>query len=331
MSFNTWFLAGGAGFIGSHFVDALLKQDHIQKVTIYDNFSSGKEWHYLHHNHDPRLSVIKADVKDTQQLQQAMQGHDAIMHFASNPDIALASTNPGIDFVEGIYLTYQIIEAARLNKVKRLIYISGSGVYGDVGTSPSREDLISMLPISTYGASKISGEAFVASYCHMFGLTACIFRFGNVVGPRQTHGVGYDFVNKLRQDQSKLCILGNGTQSKSYIHVDDIVQAVLIANEKMQNIYEIYNVDSGDYISVNEIAEIAIQCMKITSPVKLEFTGGDRGWKGDVPVVRLNTDKIRNLGWACKRTSAQAIQDSIDALIQQTHHKKQQIAAVSEF
>ncbi|MES2218904.1 MAG: NAD-dependent epimerase/dehydratase family protein [Pseudomonadota bacterium] len=322
MSFNAYFLAGGAGFIGSHFIDALLQQKHIQKVTIYDNFTSGKEWHYAHHQQDPRLSVIKADVKDAEQLTQAMKGHDAIIHFASNPDIALAATNPGIDFIEGIYLTYQIIEAARLNQVKRLIYISGSGVYGDVGKLPSREDVISMLPISTYGASKIGGEAFVASYCHMFGLTACIFRFGNVVGPRQTHGVGYDFVNKLLQDPSRLGILGDGTQSKSYVHVDDIVAAVLLANEKMQNKYEIYNVDSGDYITVTEIAEIAIKCMEIKAPVNLEYTGGDRGWKGDVPIVRLNTDKIQSLGWVCKRNSTQAMQDSILALIQQAKHQQ---------
>jgi UDP-glucose 4-epimerase len=327
MTFKAYFLAGGAGFIGSHFVDALLKQKDIKKVTIYDNFSSGKAWHYAQHAHDPRLVVIKADVKDTAQLLQAMQGHDAIIHFASNPDIALAATNPSIDFFEGIYLSYQIIEAARINQVKRLIYISGSGVYGDVGTSPSREDEITMLPISTYGASKLGGEAFVTSYCHMFGLTACIFRFGNVVGPRQTHGVGYDFVNKLLQDPSRLYILGDGTQSKSYVHVDDIVAAVLTANEKMQNKYEIYNVDAGDYITVREIAEIAIQCMEIKTPVKLEFAGGDRGWKGDVPIVRLNTDKIRSLDWVCKRTSAQAIHDSITALLQQARHQQAVLAS----
>jgi UDP-glucose 4-epimerase len=327
MSFKTYFLAGGAGFIGSHFVDALLKQSNIQKVTIYDNFTSGKEWHYAQHKNDPRLHVIKADLKNAEQLTSALQGHDAIMHFASNPDIALAATNPSIDFVEGIYLTYQLIEAARINQVKRLIYISGSGVYGDVGTLPSREDEITMLPISTYGASKLGGEAFVTSYCHMFGLTACIFRFGNVVGPRQTHGVGYDFVNKLRQDPTKLVILGNGTQSKSYIHVDDITSAVLLANEKMQGKYEIYNVDTGDYLTVSEIAKIAIKCMQLDDTVDLQYTGGDRGWKGDVPIVRLSTDKIRALGWNCQRTSAQAIEASITSLKNQTQLQQIELTA----
>jgi UDP-glucose 4-epimerase len=327
MSFKTYFLAGGAGFIGSHFVDALLKQSKIEKVTIYDNFTSGKEWHYAQHKNDPRLHVIKADLKNAEQLTSALQGHDAIMHFASNPDIALAATNPSIDFVEGIYLTYQLIEAARINQVKRLIYISGSGVYGDVGTLPSREDEITMLPISTYGASKLGGEAFVTSYCHMFGLTACIFRFGNVVGPRQTHGVGYDFVNKLRQDPTKLVILGNGTQSKSYIHVDDITSAVLLANEKMQGKYEIYNVDTGDYLTVSEIAKIAIKCMQLDDTVDLQYTGGDRGWKGDVPIVRLSTDKIRALGWNCQRTSAQAIEASITSLKNQTQLQQIELTA----
>jgi UDP-glucose 4-epimerase len=327
MSFKAYFLAGGAGFIGSHFVDALLKQSKIEKVTIYDNFTSGKEWHYAQHKNDPRLHVIKADLKNAEQLTSALQGHDAIMHFASNPDIALAATNPSIDFVEGIYLTYQLIEAARINQVKRLIYISGSGVYGDVGTLPSREDEITMLPISTYGASKLGGEAFVTSYCHMFGLTACIFRFGNVVGPRQTHGVGYDFVNKLRQDPTKLVILGNGTQSKSYIHVDDITSAVLLANEKMQGKYEIYNVDTGDYLTVSEIAKIAIKCMQLDDTVDLQYTGGDRGWKGDVPIVRLSTDKIRALGWNCQRTSAQAIEASITSLKNQTQLQQIELTA----
>lgn len=326
MSFKSYFLAGGAGFIGSHFVDALLSQESVQKVTIFDNFSSGQEWHYAKHIADPRLSIIKADVKNTEQLMLAMRDHEAVMHFASNPDIALAMKNPSIDFTEGTYLTYQILEAARLNHVKRITYISGSGIYGDLGEHICQEDNITMLPISTYGASKLAGEALVTSYCHMFGLTACIFRFGNVVGPRQTHGVGYDFINRLLKDPSTLRIMGDGTQSKSYVHVEDIVNAVLLANEKLINKYEIYNVATGDYITVKEIADITIACVGINTPVKIEFTGGDRGWKGDVPIIRLNIDKIRSLGWACKRNSAEAMRDSVNAMLK---HAKQN-TAVSE-
>ncbi|HLB42903.1 MAG TPA: NAD-dependent epimerase/dehydratase family protein [Gammaproteobacteria bacterium] len=318
MSFKTYFLVGGAGFLGSHFIDALLTQSDTQKVTVYDNFSSGREWHYQQHLGDSRFSIVRGDVKDFNRLQQAMVGYEVVMHFASNPDIARAAKEPNIDFTEGIYLTSQVLEAARITGVNRIVYMSGSGVYGDVGMLESREDHGSMFPVSTYGASKLAGEAFISSYCHMFGISACAFRCGNIVGSRQTHGVGYDFVRSLMKNQDTLTILGDGTQSKSYIHVEDVVQAVFLANKMMQNKFEIYNVATNDYISVLEIAKIIIECMDIKKPVALKFTGGKRGWKGDVPIVRLNTDKIRSLGWICKRYSAQAIKESVQAIILET-------------
>lgn len=314
--FKTYCLIGGAGFLGSHFVDALLEQNEIQKVTIYDNFSSGQEWHYQHHLSHPHFSVIKGDVKDFNQLKQAMIGHEVVMHFASNPDIARAIKEPTIDFEEGIYLTSQVLEAARLTKIKRVIYISGSGVYGDVGSVESHESDGSLFPISTYGASKLAGEAFLSSYCHMFGMTGCAFRCANIVGPRQTHGVGYDFVRNLLKNPHSLTILGNGLQSKSYIYVDDVVGAVFLINKVMKERFEIYNVGTNDYITVLEIAKIVMDCLKIQNPVEFKFTGGDRGWMGDVPIVRLNTDKIRSLGWISKRNSAQAVYDSVQAIIQ---------------
>lgn len=311
MNFKTYFLVGGAGFIGSHFVDALLKQKEIQRVTIYDNFSSGREWHYQHNLNDSRFSVVKADVRDFDTLKQAMAGHEVVMHFASNPDISLASIDPSVDFTNGVCLTHHVIEAARLNQVRRILYMSGSGIYGDVGSHEVREDHGPLTPISTYGASKLFGEAIISSYCHMFDLTACIFRFGNVVGPRQTHGVGYDFVRRLNKDPTTLQILGNGEQSKSYIHVYDVIEAVLLANQNLKSKYEVYNVATGDYLTVREIADIAVKQLPTQQSVKFNFTGGDRGWKGDVPIVRLNTDKIRSLGWNCSRNSAHAIQESV--------------------
>ncbi|STX52413.1 NAD dependent epimerase/dehydratase family protein [Legionella busanensis] len=314
MVFKTYFLVGGAGFIGSHFVDSLLRIDTTKKVTIYDNFSSGKEWHFQQHNKDARLRVIKGDVKEIDKLHRAIAGHDVVMHFAANPDIARAISEPSIDFTEGFYLTYQVLEAARLNKVKRIIYTSGSGVYGEVDII-SPEDQGGMYPISTYGASKLASEAYICSYCHMFDLSACVFRFANVVGSRQTHGVGYDFIRKLRADPTQLEILGDGSQSKSYIHIQDIVSAVLLAHHKMTQKYEVYNVATGDYISVRDIASIIVECMGIKKPVHFKFTGGDRGWKGDVPVVRLDINKIHSLGWRCQLNSAEAIRDSALAML----------------
>lgn len=317
MNFKSYFLVGGAGFIGSHFIDALLKQPEIEKVTVFDNFSSGREWHYQHHVKEKRLIIIKGDAKDFNHLMDAMMGHEAIMHFASNPDISLASVNPTIDFTNGVCLTQNVLEAARLCQAKRILYMSGSGVYGDVGTFEVHENHGPLVPISTYGASKLFGEALISSYCHMFNLSACVFRFGNVVGPRQTHGVGFDFVRKLTKNSSSLQILGNGEQSKSYIHVEDVVNAVLLANKQLNTSFEVYNIATGDYITVNEIAEIAVKQLEITTPVKFIFSGGDRGWKGDIPIVRMNINKIRSLGWNCNKNSAQAIKDSITALITQ--------------
>ncbi|MBV8802472.1 MAG: NAD-dependent epimerase/dehydratase family protein, partial [Gammaproteobacteria bacterium] len=165
-------------------------------------------------------------------------------------------------------------------------------------------------------ASKLFGEAFIASYTHMFNVSACIFRFGNVVGSRQTHGVGYDFVKQLMKNPNTLTILGDGKQSKSYIYIKDVIRAVLLANEKLETPYEVYNVATGDYITVKEIADITFDCLGIPKP-KIIFTGGDRGWKGDVPIIRLNTDKINALGWKCQKNSASAIKKSVTDIFHQ--------------
>jgi UDP-glucose 4-epimerase len=313
---DRWFIVGGAGFIGSHFVDRLLSFAATEQVTIYDNFSSGREWHYEAHLADSRLKIVRADVKDTQQLHSALAGHDFVIHLASNPNIALAATDPDVDFREGTLLTRQVLEAMRTTGVHRVLYASGSGVYGDLGELEASEGYGPLLPISTYGASKLSGEALIVSYCRMFGLTGCAFRFGNVVGPRQTHGVGFDFVRQLMSSPSELKILGDGTQSKSYIHVSDVVAAVLLAHQRTEKSFEVYNVATGDYITVTEIARLAVDALNLQrEAVKFNYTGGDRGWKGDVPVVRLNTDRIRALGWTCARNTRQALRESLDALL----------------
>jgi len=311
-----WFIVGGAGFIGSHFADRLLEDSRVTQVTLYDNFSSGREWHYEQHRGDPRLRVVRGDVKNTAALQSAMEGHEAVIHLASNPDIARAVTDPDIDFREGTLLTRQVVEAMRITDVPDILYASGSGVYGDLGTTEATEDHGPLLPISTYGASKLAGEALIASYCYMFGLRGCAFRFGNVVGPRQTHGVGFDFVRQLLVNPRELRILGDGTQSKSYIHVDDVVSAVLLAHAKTPRPFGTYNVATGDYITVTDIARIAVETLGLDpSGTKFIYSGGDRGWKGDVPVVRLNTNRIQSLGWTCGRRTGEALRVSMQALL----------------
>jgi len=309
-----YFIAGGAGFIGSHFTDRLLS-DNAPAVTLYDNFSSGREWHYDRHRADSRLRVIRGDVKDLDFLTNSMKGHDVVIHLASNPDIARAATEPEIDFREGTMLTNNVLEAMRRSGTRTILYASGSGVYGDLGELEVVEHHGPLVPISTYGASKLAGEALISSYCHMFDFTGRAFRFGNVVGPRQTHGVGFDFLRKLMKDRRRLEILGDGTQSKSYIHIRDIVEAVLLAAERSSERFAVYNVAS-DYITVTEIAGLAAECAGLDPrEVQFEYTGGSRGWKGDVPIVRLNTDRIRRLGWVCRMNSREALRDSMKAML----------------
>ncbi len=312
MSGESFFIVGGAGFIGSHFTDRLLASGRTRRVTLYDNFSSGREWHYEHHRGDPRLSVVRGHVHDFQGLRAAMAGHDVVIHLASNPDIARAVTEPDIDFRQGTELTHLVVEAMRQTGTRRILYASGSGVYGEIGEREAREDHGPLVPVSTYGASKLAGEALIASYAHMFDLRGCAFRFGNVVGRRQTHGVGFDFVRRLLKDPTRLRILGDGRQSKSYVHVSDVVNAVLTAHEKVATPFEAFNVATGDYITVREIADLACECVGLVpGSVRYEYTGGDRGWKGDVPVIRLSTDKVRALGWRPTRTSARALAEAM--------------------
>lgn len=306
-----YFIIGGAGFIGSHLVKELLKYDNF--VRIYDNFSSGKMYHLSDIQNERNLDIIKADVKDFDKLKESMKGFDVVYHFASNPDIAKAMKQPDIDFWEGTYLTNNVVEAMRLNSIKNILYSSGSGVYGDTGYIEIDENYSPMLPISTYGASKLACESLICSYCHMFDMNAAVFRFANVVGPNQTHGVGYDFIRKLLKDNSKLEILGDGLQSKSYIYVDDVISAMRLIELKYLKNYSYFNVATEDYITVKEIADIAIRITN-SQNVKYIFTGGNRGWKGDVPIVRLNSKKIRNLGWKNKYSSKESIEISIKTI-----------------
>ncbi len=299
-------VVGGAGFIGSHVVERLLK-DRAAAVTVYDNFSSGRKWHLQHGRIEPRLRIVRGDVADLPLLMKAMNGHDTAVHLASNPDIARAAKDPEIDFYQGTLLTQQVLEAVRRCGVKRLWYASGSGVYGERGDAAVAENDGPFVPISTYGASKLAGEALIASYCAMFGITARAFRFGNVVGARQTHGVGLDFLRRLRLDSEKLRILGDGNQSKPYIHVSDAVNAMLLADESTEGGFAVFNVATTDALRVEEIAVMALRCLSLEGKAALDYTGGDRGWKGDVPVVRLRTERIRALGWEPLLSSREAM------------------------
>jgi UDP-glucose 4-epimerase len=309
------FISGGAGFIGSHLVDSLLMKNKTGEVVVYDNFTSGQKRHLSRHAGNRQLRVVEGDIKDLKKLTEAMAGCAVVFHLAANPDISKAVTQPDIDFWEGTFLTQNVLEAMRLNKIKKIFYTSGSGVYGEDPQTQFAEDYGPCFPISTYGASKLASEALICSYCYMFDMVGRAFRFANVVGPRQTHGVGYDFIRRLKQDPTRLRILGDGTQTKAYIYVDDVLDAIFIVSEKCKEKFDVFNVATDDYITVKEIAELAVAESGLdTSLVRFECTGGDRGWKGDVPVVLFNATKIKSLGWRAKRSSKEAVRDAIKAM-----------------
>ncbi len=246
-----------------------------------------------------------------------MRGHDVVFHFASNPDISQAITNPSIDFWQGTVLTQNIVEAMRCTGARQIVYASGSGVYGDYGLELLGENYSPMLPVSTYGASKLAGESILCAYCHMFGLQAWIFRFGNVVGPRQTHGVLFDFIKRLKADPDRLSIKGNGEQSKPYVHVADVLDAVWLAWQKTDERFNYFNVATDDSTTVREIAALAAEALGLGG-VRYEYGTGPRGWPGDVPVVRLDSSKIKNLGWRAQRNSRQALADAARSLAQES-------------
>ena len=311
------FVVGGAGFMGSHFVDALLAESEAERVTVYDNFSSGREWHLAEHSDDDRLAVVRGDANDLGALTEALAGHDLVIHLASNPDIAAAMADPAIDFDDGTLISHHVVEAMRRTGVSTIAYASGSGVYGDLGELEATEDHGPLVPVSTYGASKLAGEALISAYAHMFDGRGLVFRFGNVVGRRQTHGVGFDFIRRLRQDPSRLEVMGDGTQSKSYVLVSDVVAAVLRAvDEGGPGPFRAYNVATGDYITVREIVGLALEVLGLDpGDVEISYGPTNRGWKGDVPVVRLNTDRIRGLGWSPTAGSADALRKSMKAML----------------
>ncbi len=307
------FVAGGAGFIGSHITHELMRRpDH--EVVVFDNLVSGNVSYLDGLLDNPRLRLIEADLQEFGKVTEAMRGADHVYLFAANPDIAAAVNDPGIDFWQGTYLCHNVIEAARVNGVERITYASGSGVYGDRGAQEVDEQFGPLIPVSTYGASKLGCEAILAAYAHMFGIHAAVFRFANVVGPRQTHGVTYDFVRRLLENPNELRVLGDGNQSKSYIHVSDVVSAMLTLSDRGWEGFEVFNVGTGDYVTVTEIARLVAARMGLVG-VHYEYAGGSRGWKGDVPVVRFRSDRLAALGWRCRHSSIEALRDSIDANI----------------
>ena len=312
-------VTGGAGFIGSNLIQELLQDATIEaeQILVIDNFSSGTRSHLAQIANDRRIKIEEGDLKDRTLLDSACAGVDAIFHFASNADIAKATVDPTVDFLEGTLLTQNLLEAARVNEVTTFIYASGSGVYGNFPSERLSEDHGPLEPISPYGASKLAGEALVSAYSHMFSIRARSLRFANVIGPNQTHGVTFDFVNKLKQNPDRLEVLGDGSQTKPYIYISDIVRALRTAfsDAIKAGAYRVFNASTDEGVSVRDIAEICISKMGLEGVTKIFYGELSRGWAGDVPVVSLDSSRLKSLGWEPNYSSREAIELAISGYL----------------
>ena len=291
---NKVIVTGGAGFIGSHLVGRLLSQDN--EVTVIDNLSSGRMEFLKTHLDDPNFKLIKLDLLEQEKLKKAIRGADIIYHLAANPDVRLGAENTRIHLEQNIIATYNVLEAMRINKQQNLVFTSTSTVYGEAAVFPTPENYGPLIPISLYGASKLACEALITSYCGSFDMKSWIFRFANIVGERSTHGIIIDFINKLKNNPASLEILGDGQQRKSYLHVSDCIDAILFAVERSHEMANIFNIGSNDTINSKEIGEIVVSEMGLKD-VKFTYTGGKRGWIGDVPRMLLSIEKLQALGW----------------------------------
>ena len=305
-------VTGGAGFIGSHIVDRLMSEGH--SVVVYDNLSSGRREFVEHHMGKENFKFVHADLLDFDTLSREMKDIDLVYHVAANPDVRLGAKDTRVHMEQNVLATYNVLEAMRKNGVGDIVFTSTSTVYGEAKVIPTPEDYGPLIPISLYGASKLGAEAFITSYAHTFDMKAVIYRFANIVGPRGTHGVIYDFIMKLKKNPKELEILGDGTQTKSYLYVEDCVDAIIYGYRNRKEDVEIFNIGSEDWVNVRKIADIVVEEMGLEN-VAYRFTGGKRGWKGDVPKMLLSIEKIKSYGWKPKRGSEESVRLTARALV----------------
>ena len=307
-------VTGGAGFIGSHLVDVLMASGN--EVTVVDNLSGGKREFLQPHEGNRRFRFVETDLSREGFVCEDFKGADMVFHLAANPDVRTGATDTKTPIRQNVMATYNVLESMRLNGVSRIAFTSTSTIYGEATVVPTPEDYGPLLPISLYGASKLSCEALISSYCHTFGMTSWIYRFANIVGDRGTHGVIFDFIKKLRADPEKLTILGDGRQSKSYLHISDCVEAMLFVVKNAREQVNVYNIGSDDRFDVTGIARVVAEEMGLKD-VAFEYTGGDRGWKGDVPFMALSIGKIKGLGWKPTHGSEASVRLCVKQLLRE--------------
>jgi UDP-glucose 4-epimerase len=323
--FHKVLVTGGAGFIGSHLVDSMVSRGI--DVRIVDNLSSGNLKNIGRGLDGAGVEFVQGDLKDLDTASRSVCGVEAVFHLAANPEVRVAEVDPSIHLHENLLTTFSVIEAMRKSETAGvMVFFSSSTVYGEPKEIPTPEDYGPLVPISVYGASKLGCEALISSYCYTFGMRGLVFRLANIVGGRSRHGVIMDFVRKLRENPRKLEILGDGSQSKSYLYVGNLVDAVFLALESFlenRETIEVYNVGSSDQVNVRRIAEIVADEMGLQG-VKFDFTGGvdgGRGWKGDVKTMLLSADKLLSLGWKPGFNSEEAVRMSCRELLRSLENR----------
>jgi UDP-glucose 4-epimerase len=310
------FITGGAGFIGSHLVDHELAQGHA--VTVYDNLASGhREW-LVQHNENPRFRFVEADLLDAEALREALRDHDLVWHLGGNTDIRLGNHITDHDLRNCTIATANLLEAMRANDISEAIFASSSTVYGDTHGTPMSEGHGPMLPICLYGAAKLACEGLFSSYGHLFGIRSCIFRFGNVLGARMSHGVIHDLIKKLRQDPHRLEVLGDGNQEKPFFTVEDCISGMLAVSRNARLDPDtpcvVFNLGPTTTTRIADVASMVFDEMGLSN-VAIKYLGGRQGWRGDVPEVRLDISKARDAGWEAKNTSDDAVRIAVRQLL----------------
>ncbi len=309
-------ITGGAGYIGSNLAKLLLERGY--NVTIFDKVPANQAKRI--YDIRDKISYKTLDLKNIELLKDELKNVDLVAHFAASADIALGKTKTDIDLNDGIIATYNVLEAMRVNKIKKIIFPSSSTIYGNFSKIPTPEDTGMLFPTSLYGASKLSGEALISSFCHLFEMKSWIFRFGNVIGKDMARGVIKDFINKLEKNPNKLIILGNGLQEKDFIHIDDCLEGILFALEKSNEIINVFNLGTGVTTSVNKIAKRIIEKMELKN-VDIEYTGGESGWLGDAPKVHYDITKMKRIGWNPKLLSDDAVELAITQVLKNESKK----------
>lgn len=306
-------VTGGAGFIGSHLVERLLKEGN--EVIVVDNYTLGKKENLASVLENKNLEIIECNIDETENFCEKLIDYniDIIYHLAANSDIQKGGQNPDVDFRDTFMTTRSVLELMRRKDIKNLFFSSTSAIYGDKMGIPLKEDLGDLKPISYYGGAKFASEALISSYTHMNDLNVVMFRFPNVIGPHLTHGVIFDFKKKLERNPKELEILGDGTQQKPYVYVLDLIDAIMMLTKDIKKGIEIYN--AGDETSTSVLTIANIVCEELGyKDVEYKFTGGNIGWKGDVPKFNFNLEKIHKAGWKASHTSDEAVRDTVRSI-----------------